>query len=83
MSALTRSALLLGSFGVAAWSIGANRAAVRLSSTASNAIADRYLAFDDPARDAKISAEAAAARRKWRHASIAQQIRDELNSQLC
>lgn len=81
-----KSSLLFG--GIAAASLGcavtANRAAIRLGPSVSNAIADRYLAFDDIARDRKtpVSEAEAAKQRKWRHAMIRQQIRNELQSEL-
>lgn len=81
-----KSSLLLT--GIAAATLGctltANRAALRFGPSVSNAIADRYLAFDDSRHDHKppISELEAAKQRKWRRAMIRQQIRNELQSEL-
>ncbi|KAF2159711.1 hypothetical protein M409DRAFT_29871 [Zasmidium cellare ATCC 36951] len=72
---LKYSLLLTGLLtGLAAATLTAQRAAVRIGP----AIADRYLAFDDSARDKPLSEADAARQRKWRRAMIRQQIRNEL-----
>lgn len=76
MSALTTSKtlLLLGTLSAAPLTLAYS---LPLPQKASAAIANRYLAFDDVARDAPLSPRKASMKRKWKHGFISEQIRSE------
>ncbi|CAK3909199.1 Hypothetical predicted protein [Lecanosticta acicola] len=78
MSAATAKGLLLlvGSLCAAPFTLAYT---LPLPEQASTSVATRYLAFDDPARD-DIPARKIAAKRKWKHAFIAERIREENNA---